>query len=65
MNQEIKNVDEYHKKMKIVMIHVNKVKNREATKARFFNGLNHKIIILCGVGGYGAYDNKNEEIAQA
>jgi hypothetical protein len=50
MNQEIKNVDEYHKKMKIVMIHVNKVKNREATKARFFNGLNHKIIILCGVG---------------
>jgi hypothetical protein len=65
MSQEKKNVDEYHKKMKIVMIHVNKVKDREATKARFFNGLNHKIIILYGVGGYGAYGNKNGEIAQA
>jgi len=40
LNQGYKTVDEYHKEMEIAMIRANVVKDREATMARFLNGLN-------------------------
>ena len=39
-NQGYKTVDEYHKEMEIAMIRANVVEDREATMARFLNGLN-------------------------
>ena len=36
-------MEDYHKKIEIVMIKVNIVKDREAIMARFLNGLNKKI----------------------
>jgi len=43
LNQGYKTVDEYHKEMEITMIRANVVENREATMARFLNGLNRDI----------------------
>jgi len=43
INQGCKSVDDYHKKIKIVMIHVNIVKDKEATMIRFCNGLNQDL----------------------
>jgi hypothetical protein len=43
LNQGYKTVDEYHKEMEIAMIRANVVEDREATMARFFNGLNRDI----------------------
>jgi hypothetical protein len=43
LNQGYKTVDEYHKEMNITMIGVNVVEDREATMARFLNGLNRDI----------------------
>jgi len=40
LNQGYKIVDEYHKEMEIAMIRANVVEDREATMARFLNGLN-------------------------
>jgi len=40
LNQCYKTVDEYHKEMEIAMIRANVVEDREATIARFLNGLN-------------------------
>jgi hypothetical protein len=40
LNQGYKTVDEYHKEMEIAMIRANVVEDREATMARFLNGLN-------------------------
>jgi len=40
LNQGYKTVDEYHKKIEIAMIRANVVEDREATMARFLNGLN-------------------------
>jgi len=39
LNQGYKTVNEYHKEMEIAMIRANVVEDREATMARFFNGL--------------------------
>ena len=36
-------MDDYHKEMEIVMIRANVEKDREATMARFLNGLNRDI----------------------
>jgi len=43
LNQGYKTVDEYHKEMEITMIRDNVVDDREATMARFLNGLNRDI----------------------
>ena len=43
LNQGYKTVDEYHKEMEITMISGNIVEDREATMARFLNGLNRDI----------------------
>jgi hypothetical protein len=43
LNQGYKTVDEYHKEMEIAMIRANIVEDREATMARFLNGLNRDI----------------------
>ena len=43
LNQGYKTVDEYHKEMEITMIRANVVEDREATMARFLNGLNRDI----------------------
>ena len=43
LNQSYKTVDEYHKEMEIAMIQTNVVEDREATMARFLNGLNSVI----------------------
>ena len=43
LNQGYKTVDEYHKEMEIAMIPANVVEDREATMARFLNGLNRDI----------------------
>jgi D-ribose pyranose/furanose isomerase RbsD len=43
LNQGYKTVDEYHKEMEIAMIRANVVEDREATMARFLNGLNRDI----------------------
>ncbi|KAL3582919.1 hypothetical protein D5086_017251 [Populus alba] len=43
LNQGYKTVDEYHKEMEISMIRANVVEDREATMARFLNGLNRDI----------------------
>ena len=37
-------VEEYHKEMKILMIKANVEEDREATMARFLNGLNKNIV---------------------
>ena len=56
-------MDDYHKEMVIAMIGANVEEDREATMARFLNGLNQDIanvveLPLCGVGGYGVHGNK-------
>jgi hypothetical protein len=43
LNQGYNSVDEYHKEMEIAMIQANVVEEREATMARFLNGLNWDI----------------------
>ena len=55
-------VEDYHKEMEIAMIKANVEEDREATMARFLNGLNKEhckccgTSSLCGVGGHGPYD---------
>jgi hypothetical protein len=39
LNQGYKTVNEYHKEMEIAMIRANVVEDREATMARFLNGM--------------------------
>ena len=46
LNQGYKIVDEYHKEMEIAMIRANVVKDREATMARFLNGMNRDMDIM-------------------
>jgi len=41
--QGYKTVDEYHKEIEIAMIRANVVEDKEATMARFLNGLNWDI----------------------
>lgn len=63
----IKNVDDYHKEMEVMMVHANLVENREATIARWDELRDceyYGVATLCRVEGYGAYDNKNRKIAQ-
>ena len=43
LNQGYKTVDEYHKEMERAMIRANVIEDREATMARFLNGLNRDI----------------------
>jgi len=43
LNHGYKSVYEYHKEMEIAMVGANVVEDREATMARFFNGLNRDI----------------------
>jgi hypothetical protein len=54
LNQGYKIVDEYHKEMEIVMIRANVVEDREATMARFLNGLNRDIVNVVEQQLYGA-----------
>ena len=56
-------MDDYHKEMEIAMIPTNVEEDREATMARFLNGLNRDIANVvelqhCGVGGHGTHGNK-------
>ena len=44
LNQGYKTVNKYHKEMEIAMIQANVVEDREATMARFLNGLNRDIV---------------------
>ena len=43
LTQGYRSVDDYHKEMEIAMISANVVEDREATMARFLNGLNQDI----------------------
>ena len=43
LNQGYKTLDEYHKEMEMTMIWANVVEDREATIAKFLNGLNRDI----------------------
>jgi hypothetical protein len=43
LTQGYKSVDDYYKEMEIAMIRANVVEDREATMARFLNGLNWDI----------------------
>ena len=43
LNQGYKTINKYHKEMEIAMIQANVVEDREATMARFLNGLNRDI----------------------
>ena len=43
LNQGSRSVDEYFKEMEIAMIRANVIEDREATMARFLNGLNRDI----------------------
>ena len=52
LNQGYKTVDEYHKEMEITMIRANVVEDREATMARFLNGLNRDIANVVEVQHY-------------
>ena len=54
LNQGYKTVDEYHKKIEIAMIRANVVEDREATMARFLNGLNRDIVNVVEQQLYGA-----------
>jgi hypothetical protein len=47
-----KDNDEYHKKMKIMMVQDNVVEDREATMGRFLNGLNHEIVNIMELQHY-------------
>ena len=43
LTQDYRSVDDYHKEMEIAMIRANVEEDREATMARFLNGLNRDI----------------------
>ena len=43
LTQGYRSVDDYHKEMEIAMIRANVEEDREATMARFLNGLNRDI----------------------
>ena len=43
LTQGYRSMDDYHKKMEIAMIRANVKEDREATMARFLNGLNRDI----------------------
>ena len=43
LSQGYRSVDDYHKEMEIAMIRANVEEDREATMARFLNGLNQDI----------------------
>ena len=43
LTQGSQSVEDYYKKMEIAMIRANVEKDREATMARFLNGLNQEI----------------------
>jgi len=47
-----KNVDDYHKNMEITMVHANLVENKEATIARFLNGMNREIVNIMELQNY-------------
>ena len=66
LTQGSKSVEDYHKEREIVMIKAN-VEDREATMARFLNGLNKDIanvVELCGVRGHGSYGYKGGKAAE-
>ena len=46
MNQGSRSVDEYFKEMEIAMIRANVSEDREATMARFLNGLMMQLTLL-------------------
>jgi len=52
LSQDTKNVDEYFKKMKLVMIRANIEEDKEATMARFMNALNHDIAYIVELHHY-------------
>ena len=62
-------MDDYHKEIEIAMIRANVEEDREATMARFLNGLNQDIANMVElqhyiVGGHGAHGNKGGMTAQ-
>uniref|UniRef100_A0A2N9HUP0 Integrase catalytic domain-containing protein n=1 Tax=Fagus sylvatica TaxID=28930 RepID=A0A2N9HUP0_FAGSY len=65
-----RSVDDYYKEMEIALIRANVEEDREATMARFLNGLNRDIAnvvetaTLRGVGGHGAHGNKGHIASQ-
>ena len=52
LHQGSKSVEDYNKEMEIAMIRANVVEVREATIARFLNGLNRKIANWCAVNDF-------------
>jgi len=50
--QGTKIVDEYFKKMKLVIVRANTEEDKEATMARFMNDLNHDIAHVVGLYHY-------------
>jgi len=57
LNQGSKLVDDNHKEMKITMIQANIINDREATMARFLNGLNKDIANVVGLQHYMQLEN--------
>jgi dTDP-glucose pyrophosphorylase len=45
-------MDDYYKEMEITMIQANVIEDREATLARFLNGLNRKIVNMVELEHY-------------
>jgi len=52
LSQDTKSIDEYHKKMKIMMVQDNVVEDRKATMGRFLNALNHEIMNIMELQRY-------------
>jgi hypothetical protein len=52
LSQGTKSIDEYHKKIKIIMVQDNVVEDRKATMGRFLNGLNHEIMNIMELQRY-------------
>ena len=63
LTQCYRSVDDYHKEMEIAMILAKVEEDREATMARFLNGLQDIANVVelqhYGVGGHGAHGNKD------
>jgi len=52
LHQGSKSMDDYYKEMEITMIQANVIEDREATLARFLNGLNRKIVNMVELEHY-------------
>jgi len=57
LTQDSKSVEDYHKKMKVIMIHVNIAENIEDTMVGFLNGLHYEITNVVKLQHYAKLEN--------